>query len=157
MEKKVKKMQQIQTKTEYDYLISRKFQPLILNQYFNIEHGLRVEIQMALFGRSFLNKGNVLQGNQRFYEWCWKNILGIEGDHICENCTCELYDYSATHVSHIISRSNRSDLAHDPRNVNILCKKCHDQWENIYTRKNMNIFILNSRIINMLIAEYVKQ
>jgi len=138
---------------EYDYFVERGFQPLILNPFVRLEHGLRVEIQRELFGHSILSKGNILKGNQRFYEWCWKHIL-TDGEHICQNCAAELFEYSADFISHVISRSNEPIMAHDPRNVNIFCRVCHGLWEDYRNRKKMNIYVFNSRLMITLKREY---
>lgn len=129
---------------EYDYCVQQGYQPLI-NPVFEIEHNLRVDIQRELFG-----KGNTQAHNQKFYAWVWKR----KGPgHQCEECGRNLYEYSAAHISHILSRKGYPEIAYDPRNVNILCGQHHHQWEN--DPKSMRIYPRNQETIEKLKHAYM--
>jgi hypothetical protein len=118
--------------------------------FFKLDINLRIQIQREIFGGSSLNKGDVTAGNQRFYYWCWQNIQHFNK---CQNCFHLLPGYAATFVSHILSRQNRPEIAHDPRNANILCADCHKMWESP-KNKIMAIYRQNQYIITLLNQEY---
>ncbi len=99
--------------------------------------------QWRIFGR-----GHDAQSNRKFYLWCWANKM-----HYCEECGRMLPHYNASFVSHILSRGAFPEMAHDPRNVNILCLKCHAQWEN-GNRQGMKIWPKNEKRIEILKEEY---
>lgn len=139
---------QINTVAEYEYIKSRGFEPLTDIFLFILPIRLRVDIQRQLFGEFQLNTGDVVSANQRFYHWVWEHK-----PHFCEETTQPLYHYSAVHVSHIISRGARPDMAHDPRNVNILTFDAHSTWESSQ-RQRMRIYPYNKYIINLLKNEY---
>lgn len=145
----------VQNQSEYYSLIAKGVKPLTDFILIEMNIRLRVSLQFEMFGESFSRRGNVIKANQRYYEWCWQN-----SQKICENCMKPLYSnrnientYSAVHISHILSRSNCPEMAHDPRNKNILCAKCHAKWEGP-ERKSMLIYPLNSAIITILKNEY---
>ena len=64
-----------------------------------------------------------------------------------------LSQYSAVHVSHILSRGAFPEMAKDPRNFNILCLEHHNQWEN-GKRESMRINRYNEMIICLLRRDY---
>ena len=132
----------IDTREEYEYCKAHGIEPLI-DRRFGMEIHLRVFVQRALFGR-----GHTPEENEKFYRWCW-----LHKPHICEECMRPLAQYSATYVSHILTRGAHPEMAHDPRNVNILCFKHHSQWEN-GKRENMRIFTSNQLLIKQLTSEY---
>ncbi len=138
----------INDREEFDYVVKQGYNPL-MNSVFIIDHQLRIDIQRELFGRSFLSKGNVKQGNQRFYQWVWQKRGPVRH---CEECGTPLNSYSSAFVSHILSRKGYPEMAHDPRNINILCSKHHWQWEN--DPRSMRIFPKNQETITMLKHEY---
>lgn len=133
---------EINTRQDYDYCLSNGFEPLADNRFI-VEHKLRVEIQQELFG-----KGNSEEQNIKFYRFCWKHK-----PHYCEECMKPLYDYSATFVSHILSRGAFANMAYDCRNTNILCFKHHQQYEN-GDRESMRIYAKNEITIETLKQEY---
>lgn len=135
----------ISTRQEYDYVKERGYEPLI-DRRFDIEIHLRVSIQQELFG-----KGHTPAENEKFYRWCWEH-----NPHYCQECMRPLLQYSATYVSHILTRGAHPEMAHDPRNVNILCFNHHNQFENIITRKNMRICFSDEKLIEKLKKEYIK-
>ena len=146
---------QLKNKSEYESLLARGIEPLTDYIFFEIEIRLRVSLQYELFGDNEYRRGDVVKANQRFYKWSWYN-----SDKICENCMKPLYanknidsSYSAKFVSHILSRSNCPEMAHDPRNKNMLCVECHRKWE---SPKNIDMLIypLNMFIISILKNEY---
>ena len=135
---------EIDTRELYDYARSRGYEPLI-DRRFSLEINLRVQIQRELFGN-----GHTPQENERFYRWCWEHY-----PHICSETMRPLHQFSATYISHILTRGARPEMAHDPRNVNILCFEMHNRWEN-GDRSNMRIYRSNLLTIEMLKKEYGK-
>ena len=95
----------ITTREEYDYVVSRGYEPLI-DARFPMEHSLRVEIQKEKFG------GNNAEGNAKFYKWCIEHK-----PNICEECGKPIRYASATNVSHILTRGSHPECSHDPRNT----------------------------------------
>ena len=132
----------ITTRAEYDLCKAHGIEPLI-DRRFAIDIRLRVAIQRELFGT-----GHTPQENERFYRFCWEHY-----PHQCAETMRPLNQYSATYVSHILTRGAHPEMAHDPRNVNILCFEMHNRWEN-GDRKNMRIFAGNQIIIEQLKREY---
>lgn len=132
----------IDTRELYDYARKRGYEPLI-DRRFALEIHLRVSIQRELFGR-----GHTPEENERFYRWCWEHY-----PHICSETMRPLRQYSATYISHILTRGAHPEMAHDPRNVNILCFEMHNRWEN-GDRQNMRIYQMNQLTIKMLRNEY---
>lgn len=134
---------------EYNLCVNRGHEPL-LHKVLILDINLRVQIQHQVFGHSLLSKGNIVQSNNRFYHWMWEHK-----PHYCEECLKPLQNYSATWISHILSRGAFAEMAHDPRNINILCGRHHDQWEN-GDRKAMRIYPGNLKTIELLNSEYQK-
>lgn len=132
----------IDTRELYDYARKRGYEPLI-DRRFAVEINLRVSIQRELFGT-----GHTPEDNESFYRWCWDHY-----PHICEETMRPLRQFSATYVSHILTRGAYPEMAHDPRNVNILCFEMHNKWEN-GDRENMRIYRRNLLTIMQLKNEY---
>lgn len=132
----------IDTRELYDYARKRGFEPLI-DRRFAVEINLRVSIQRELFGR-----GHTPEENERFYRFCWDHY-----PHVCSETMRPLHQYSAAYVSHIMTRGAHPDMAHDPRNVNILSVEMHNRWEN-GDRQNMRIYRANQLTIEQLKQEY---
>ena len=132
----------IDTRELYDYARQRGYEPLI-DRRFSLDINLRVSIQRELFGT-----GHTPEENERFYRFCWEHY-----PHICSETMRPLRNYSATYVSHILTRGAHPEMAHDPRNVNILCFEMHNRWEN-GDRQNMRIYRINQLTIEMLKNEY---
>ena len=124
---------------EYEYCVGRGLNPL-LNPMFNVDINLRVEIQRSLFGS--------ITEHEKFFRWVWDHK-----PHHCEECLKPLHNYSAVYCSHILTRGAHPEMAHDCRNINILCFAHHSQWEN-GNRQSMRIYEKNMRIIEKLIKEY---
>lgn len=137
----------ISEKEEYLYAKSRGFEPL-LDSRFIVDIKLRVQLQREIFGHCVLGRGDIQQANERFFRWVWQHKL-----HVCEECMRPLHNYSAVFCSHIQTRGAYPETAHDPRNINILCFKCHNRWEN-GDRKNMRIYAGNLRLLNKMNEEY---
>lgn len=131
----------ITSSEEYDYCVGRGYEPL-LDARLEMSHAFRVEVQKGLFGK------NNAKGNAKFYSWCLRHL-----PHTCENCGKPIEKAWAGNVSHILSRGAHPEMAHDPRNVNILCMACHARWEN-GDRENMRIWARNARMIETLKTEY---
>lgn len=132
----------IDTRMEYDYCRARGYEPLI-DARFAMDIRLRVSVQRELFGR-----GHTPEENEKFYRWCWEHY-----PHRCEETMRPLSHYSAVYVSHILTRGANPEMAHDPRNVNILCFDMHNKWEN-GNRENMRIYRKNLAMIEKLKKEY---
>lgn len=132
---------------EYKLCVNRGHEPL-LHKVLLLEINLRVQIQRQVFGHSLLSRGDIVQSNNRFYRWMWEHK-----PHYCEECLKPLPNYSATWISHILTRGAFPEIAHDPRNINILCGKHHDQWET-GNRKQMRIYPGNIKTIELLNSEY---
>lgn len=139
----------INERFEYDHCLYRGFDPLY-SKYFEMNIDLRVAVQREVFGHSTLSKGNIPQANSRFYHFMWENK-----PHYCEECLKPLQNYSSVWVSHILSRGAFPEMAHDPRNVNILCDRHHTQWETGERRK-MRIYKKNLKTIDLLNQDYQK-
>ena len=138
----------ITTREEYDLVTSRGYEPLIDERFFVLEHGLRVALQREIFGHSLTSRGNIMQANERFFQWVWAHK-----PHICEETMRPLREYSAVYCSHILTRGAFPEMAHDPRNINILCFEAHNRWEN-GDRQRMRIYAKNKVTIEKLKQEY---
>ena len=132
----------IDTREQYDLCRAHGIEPLI-DKRFAMDIRLRVSIQRELFG-----SGHTPEENEKFYRWCWEHY-----PHICSETMRPLHHYSAIYVSHIMTRGAHPEMAHDPRNVNILCFEAHNMWENGY-RKSMRIYAGNLLTIKQLKKEY---
>ena len=132
----------IETRKDYKEAKSYGFERLV-DDRFEMAHSLRVEVQKEVFG-----DGHTPAENEKFYRWIWDHK-----PHICEECMKPLNGYSATYVSHILSRGAYPEMTHDPRNCNILCFQCHAQWEN-GNRETMRINRSNQNLISKLKGEY---
>nr|DAV47270.1 MAG TPA: NinG protein [Caudoviricetes sp.] len=126
----------------YLYARDRGFEPLV-DKRFEIPISVRVDVQRHLFGR-----GHSMAENERFYRYCWRIY-----PHICQECLRPLGNYSAVYISHIRTRGAFPEMAHDVRNVNVLCFKHHNQWET-GNRKAMRIYPRNAMTIEQLTKEY---
>lgn len=133
----------IDTREQYELCRAHGFEPLLGLHLFPMDINLRVSIQRELFGT-----GHTPQENERFYRWCWDHY-----PHICMETMRPLRQYSATYVSHILTRGAHPEMAHDPRNVNILCFEMHNKWEN-GNRECMRIYRANQLVIEQLKNEY---
>jgi len=132
----------IDTRAEYVLCRARGYEPLI-DRRFDMNINLRISVQHELFGR-----GHTPEENEKFYRWCWEHY-----PHQCQETMRPLHQYSATFISHILTRGAHPEMAHDPRNVNVLCFEQHNRWEN-GDRVNMRIYRSNVQLINQLKKEY---
>lgn len=141
----------IETLDEYKLIKNRNIEPLIDNRFFIIDIVLRIQIQNELFGLATIGKRNIPQANEKFYRWCWNNKI-----QVCEECLKPLGDYAAIYISHILTKGGKAHMAHDPRNVNLLCYKHHNLWEfgTIEKKSKMNIYHKNEKIIEVLKSDY---
>lgn len=134
---------------EYDLIVDRGFEPLIDINNFQMYIKLRIAIQKEIFGHCIFGRGDVMQANERFFRWVWAHK-----PHICEETMQPLRNYSAVHCSHILTRGAHPEMAHDPRNINLLTFEMHERWEN-GDRQNMRIYARNMRIVELLKQEYL--
>lgn len=132
-------MIEITSMDEYKLCKSRGFEPL-LDARFDLAIKLRIRLQHQLFGSLF--------EHEAFYRWMW-----AKKRHICEETMRPLEQYSAAYISHILTKGAHPEMAHDPRNINILCYEAHNQWE-FGDRQKMRIFESNRLIIEKLKNEY---
>lgn len=139
----------INSMSDYEKISGMGFFPIYDWQRFEIDFQLRLSIQNQLFGKTELGHGDVVKANQKFYEYAWF----ISETKICENCQHPLHYYSAKYISHILSRGSSPEIAHDPRNFNLLCPDCHSQWET-GNQSKMIIRKANKRVINLLTLDY---
>jgi hypothetical protein len=137
----------IETMEEYNYCESRGYTPIV-DKNFDLEINLRVKVQKQIFGNFAFGKNNIPLANDLFYHWVWEHK-----PNFCEECIKPLRNYSSVHVSHILSKGANAEMAHDPRNTNILCFNCHSKWEN-GKRHQMRINSSNQQIITKLKKEY---
>lgn len=137
-------MVEITNREDYDALLKRGIDCLYDKRY-HLEIGLRRDIQKERFGK------NDDAGNFTFYNYCLHHF-----PHVCENCGKPIEHPWATNVSHILTRGSHPEMAHDPRNVNILCWECHQNWEHKTTRDRLNPWLVekNERTIKLLKQEY---
>lgn len=126
---------------EYEYCVGRGKNPL-QSAMFDMDINLRVDIQRSLFGP--------ITEHEKFFRWVWEHNM-----HYCEECLRPLRQYSAVYCSHILTRGAHPEMAHDCRNINILCFAHHSQWEN-GNRQSMRIFAKNEKTIEKLKTEYSK-
>ena len=133
---------------EYQFVTDRGFCPLLDYKRFTMDIRLRVEIQRELFGHCVFGRGTVPQANERFFRWIWEHK-----PHQCEETLRPLHNFSATYCSHILPRGAYPEMAHDPRNINILCFEMHNCWEN-GDRQKMRIYPANMRLIELMKKEY---
>ena len=131
----------IENMAEYEYCVGRGLNPL-LNPMFNVDINLRVEIQRALFGP--------IAEHEKFFRWVWEHK-----PHYCEECLAPLHNYSAVYCSHILTRGAHPEMAHDCRNINILCYTHHSMWE-YGNRHSMRINAKNQQTIDKLTKEYLQ-
>lgn len=136
-------MKWINTIEDYEIAVSQGFEPLIDWRHFAIPIRLRIDLQHSIFGT-----GNNPQVNERFYRWVWQRKT-----HVCEERMKPLDWYSAVHISHILTKGAHPDIAHDPRNTNILSTEAHQQWET-GNREIMRIYEENQLVIKMLKDDY---
>lgn len=135
---------------EYDYAVSRGYEPLIDTEHFRLDIRLRVELQREKFGHCVFGRGaDIMVANARFFRWVWE-----QKPHRCEECMKPLANYSATYCSHILTRGAHPEMAHDPRNINILCFQHHCNWEDNTKRKDMRIYRPNLSRIELLKNDY---
>jgi len=134
---------------EYQRAVKYGFEPLLDWRKFTLPIRLRVELQRQLFGHCTLTKAdNIARANERFYRWVFEHKT-----QVCEETGKPLYDYSAIHVSHILTKGSHPEMSHDPRNTNLLTAEAHELWEN-GDRKGMKIYPLNLIIIELLKSDY---
>lgn len=133
----------LSTREEYDYLLRNGIDALT-DLRFEMDINLRIAVQHELFG----TREDVQRANERFYRWVWEHK-----PHYCEETMQPLREYSAVYVSHILTRGAHPEMAHDPRNVNLLCFDMHNKWEN-GKREEMRIYKRNQEIIERLKREY---
>ena len=141
---------EVTSREDYEALKKRGFDILFYYKNLRLNIDLRKELQEEIFG-----KGNHQERNQKYYRMAWEHSLTQNGQgHYCEECRKPLEKYSATYVSHILSRGAYPEMAYDLRNHNILCAQCHRNWECVSKRENMRIYNRNKSLIRQLKKDY---
>ena len=132
------------TREDYDILLSKGIDCLY-DPRFDLEIGLRIAIQKEKFGK------NDDEGNAKFYHYCLTHF-----PMVCENCGKPIRYPWATNVSHILTRGAHPEMAHDPRNISILCAQCHELYEHSTTRDQLRMWYVEKteRVKEMLKKEY---
>ena len=135
----------IRSTAEYDVIKNFWYHPLIYDTFFNIDIRTRITVINTLFGKP------CPANDDRFFRWMWKHR-----PHVCQEYFAPLHEYSAVHISHIITKGSHPEMRYDPRNINILSLKAHNEWEfgTQEQRRKMNIYPQNQRIIKILKSEY---
>ena len=134
----------VTTREDYDILLSKGIDCLY-DPRFDLEIGLRIAIQKEKFGK------NDDEGNAKFYHYCLTHF-----PMVCENCGKPIRYPWATNVSHILTRGAHPEMAHDPRNISILCAQCHELYEHSTTRDQLRMWYVEKteRVKEMLKKEY---
>ena len=130
----------IQVNTLEDYKSCLNYglnNPLIDSLTYNVPIESRIEIQNQLF-----------KNDIQFYKYCWNYL-----PHFCQETGLKLRTYSASFVSHILSRGAFPEMRFDIRNVNILSLPQHHKWES-ELKVEMYIYKKNQATIMMLKNEY---
>lgn len=139
----------IETLEEYFIVRNRGIEPLFHYNELELDHDLRIELQNKMFSNYLFGEEDIQAANNRFFRFVWDHK-----SHYCEECLKPLGDqFAAIYCSHILSRGAYPDMAHDPRNINLLCPACHAEWEN-GTRSKMLIYPRNKKTIKKLKEEY---
>lgn len=140
----------ITTIEEYQYVVERGYIPLLDYKHFKMDIRLRVQIQKEIFGHCTIGRGDIPAANERFFRWVWQHKR-----QQCEETLRPLRHYSASFCSHILTRGAFPEMAHDPRNINILCLEMHNKWE-YGARSEMRIYPENLRVIELLKNDYMQ-
>lgn len=86
--------------------------------------------------------------DQTYFKSQWERL-----PHFCLECGIELPGYSASFISHILSKGAHPALRHDPDNSQILCFSHHQQWD-FGNRKIMKIWAGNKKIVQRLLKKH---
>ena len=131
---------EIETFEEYEYCVSRGYEPLLefhKGAHFVLSNVLRREIQTTRF-----------KTIESFYRYCYEH-----SSKRCEETGVSIPFYSAVNISHILTRGAHPAIAKDPRNFNLLTFLAHQKWE-VGNRKSMRIYNKNQIKIEKLKLEY---
>lgn len=112
-----------------------------------------IKIKSAI--NEMVAKTSLSTQDQIFYRKAWNLKADWKGGCTCEECGIFLKYYSATYISHIISRGAETRLRHDLRNYNLLCLFCHNRYE-FKDKENMKIYPKNIIIIEELKESLIK-
>lgn len=144
----------LESREEYEYVRNeRGYEPLHDFRTFALTPELRYELLLEIFPKYSP------KNTSRFYRWYWEHYPGSQDPRRCENCNTPLPQYSAVFVSHILTRGSYPfpEIAYDPRNCNLLCYRCHDQWEKERNREDtdLRIFAENQARIESIRSEFL--
>lgn len=78
---------------------------------------------------TIVSKTSLARQDQIFYKKIWNKNKDWKGYCYCEECGTVLRAYSASYISHIISRGADTRLRHDERNARVYCLSHHAQFE----------------------------
>lgn len=100
--------------------------------------------------RTSKNTQQKITADTKFYDELWS-----ERKHECEECGVHLGETWQRYMfSHILSKGAHPKLRHEKDNFNILCFKCHQQWE-FGNRKTMRINEKNKTAIIKLLKREI--
>lgn len=136
----------ITDREEYEYVISRGYQPLLDHRFFTVEFSLRLDLQRELFPQYSR------ENNQRFYRWVWDNWP--DQDRKCQETGIPIEKYNAGHISHLITRGAHPEMAYDGRNVNLLIRQAHEKWERKKAIETMVIWPENQKRMIAMFQDY---
>lgn len=96
------------------------------------------------------NVVSMVEEDERFYKKCFDSCK----HHNCEECGTPLPEIFRSFTgkilakwrySHIIPKSISKELRHNVKNINHLCLRCHQEWEN-GDKEGMGIYIKNKKL-----------
>lgn len=99
-----------------------------------------------------------IKADEKFYEECF-NL----SNHVCEECGEKLPDsfrdqngkiIARWRYSHIVPKSIAPELRHNTDNINHLCLKHHEEWEN-RNKVNMKIFAKNLLLFPQFLSKFI--
>jgi hypothetical protein len=96
---------------------------------------------------------SIAKKDHAFYLQAWSHHADSRGMCRCEECG-EWLRYSASHVSHNLSRGAHPGLRHHMDNITILCLMHHQQWEDSHKRKRMRIYLKKLEVMERLKREH---
>jgi|ETNmetMinimDraft_14_1059893.scaffolds.fasta_scaffold36302_3 hypothetical protein len=121
-----------------DFKMSTKYG---FNPFLDKQHEMTIQVRIMIQNEMF-------KSDSQFYKYCWNNL-----PHFCQETGLKLRTYSASFVSHILSRGSHPEMRYDIRNINILSLPEHAKWES-EKKIDMYIYKKNQTIITNLKNEY---
>ena len=84
-------------------------------------------------------------------QWYSERIIYARSHPYCENCRKHIPTYiiSRMNISHILGKGAYPEFRHHPKNFNVLCFDCHQQWE-FGNRRAMEIYTANEKVVEQI-------